>query len=123
MTKKRFELKVNQNNQYDIIDWVESKEKNALCIYNDLGHYCCSSAKALCKLLNELNDECEFLEIDNESLEDGATKYAELYHESLQENKELKEKLADAHELNSIYVDFLVDKGFEFSDVVKWSRG
>ena len=56
MTKKRFELKVNQHNQCDIVDWVESKEKNAICIYNDLGNYYFSSAKALCELLNELND-------------------------------------------------------------------
>lgn len=56
MTEKRFELKVNQHNQCDIVDWVESKEKNAICIYNDLGNYYFSSAKALCELLNELND-------------------------------------------------------------------
>ena len=93
MTEKRFELKVNKNNQYDIIDLVESKEKNAFCIYNDLGNYYFSSAKALCELLNELNDECEFLEIENESLEHGATKYAELYHESLKENEELKQTI------------------------------
>ena len=44
-------------------------------------------------LLNELNDKCEFLEIENESLEDGATKYAELYHKSLKENEQLKEDI------------------------------
>ena len=43
------------------------------------------------ELLNELHDECEFLEIENESLEDGATKYAELYHKSLKENEQLKQ--------------------------------
>ena len=53
---KRFELKVNQHNQCDIVDLVESKEKNAICIYNDLGDYYFSSAKALCELLNELHD-------------------------------------------------------------------
>lgn len=56
-TEKRFEMKVNQHNQCDIVDWVESKEKNAICIYNDLGDYHFSSAKALCELLNELHDE------------------------------------------------------------------
>lgn len=56
-TEKRFEMKVNQHNQCDIVDWVESKEKNAICIYNDLGDYHFSSAKALCELLNDLNDE------------------------------------------------------------------
>lgn len=44
-------------------------------------------------LLNGLNDECEFLEIENESLEDGATRYAELYHKSLKENEQLKQLL------------------------------
>lgn len=43
-------------------------------------------------LLNELNDKCEFLEIENESLEDGATKYAKLYHKSLKENEQLKQE-------------------------------
>lgn len=93
MTEKRFELNVNQHNQCDIVDLVESKEKNAICIYNDLGNYHFSSAKALCELLNELNDKCEFLEIENESLEDGATYYAELYHKSLKENEQLKQQL------------------------------
>ena len=37
MTEKRFELQRNQQGQADIIDWLESKEKNAICIYNDLG--------------------------------------------------------------------------------------
>ena len=46
-------------------------------------------------LLNELNDKCEFLEIENEALEDGATKYAELYHESLKENEQLKQFIDD----------------------------
>lgn len=43
------------------------------------------------KALNMLNDECKFLEIDNKSLEHGATKYAELYHKSLKENERLQE--------------------------------
>jgi len=50
------------------------------------------------KLLNELNDECEFLEIENKSLEDGATKYAELYHKSLKENEQLKEEVKEYKE-------------------------
>lgn len=44
-------------------------------------------------LLNELNDKCEFLEIEDESLEDGATRYAELYHKSLKENEQLKSRV------------------------------
>jgi len=61
VTEKRFELQINENGQGDIIDWVESKEKNAICIYNDLGVLPYSSAKALCELLNQLYDENEQL--------------------------------------------------------------
>lgn len=61
MSEKRFELHINGNEQVDIIDWVESKEKNAICIYNDLGVLPYSSAKALCGLLNQLYDENEQL--------------------------------------------------------------
>lgn len=46
----------------------------------------------LVDLLNKLNDECEFLEIENEALEDGATRYAELCHKSLKENEQLKKE-------------------------------
>lgn len=42
-------------------------------------------------LLNELNDKCEFLEIENEALEDGATMYAELCHKLSKENEQLKQ--------------------------------
>lgn len=45
------------------------------------------------KQANWLNDKCDFLEIENESLEDGATKYAERYHKVLKENEELKQQL------------------------------
>ena len=58
---KRFELEVNNNGQFDIVDWYESKKKNAICIYNDLGVMPFSSASSLCDLLNQLNDENEEL--------------------------------------------------------------
>ena len=45
------------------------------------------------ELLNKFNDECEFLEIENEALEDGAIRYAELYHQSLKENEQLKQSI------------------------------
>ena len=69
MGEKRFELQINGNGQVDIIDWVESKEKNAICIYNDLGVLPFSSAKALCELLNQLYDENQSLIKDNYHLE------------------------------------------------------
>lgn len=68
MTEKRFELMVNQHNQCDIVDWVESKEKNAICIYNDLGCYHFSSARALCELLNELHEENQQLKNEMEEM-------------------------------------------------------
>ena len=76
---KRFYLLNYKNNP--IYDSLENKEYNAR--YK-------KQREELCKLLNELNDECEFLEIENKALEDGATKYAELYHKSLKENDKLK---------------------------------
>ena len=47
----------------------------------------------LVDIINELNDKCEFLEIENESLEDGAIKYAELYCKLLKENRQLKQQV------------------------------
>lgn len=69
MTKKRFELRINENGQADIIDWVESKEKNAICIYNDLGVPPYSAAPALCDLLNNLYEENQQLAKENYHLD------------------------------------------------------
>lgn len=115
---KRFELYVNQNNQYDIVDGVESKEKKAICIYNDLGHYYFSSAKALCELLNELHDENqsskEFIEQLQEELvlfkEAGANMGIDLNAQITalkQENEKLKNKLKFFNELNKPYGDII----------------
>lgn len=78
MTEKRFYI--------DTIDGGES-------VLTDNGKEL--SLYETCNLLNELNDKCEVLEIENESFEDGATKYAELYHKSLKENEQLKYKIND----------------------------
>lgn len=55
--KDRFESYVNNNGQLDIIDHLESEEKNAICIYNDLGVHPFSSAKAVCDKLNEQDSQ------------------------------------------------------------------
>lgn len=58
MKDKRFRLSISHPHEsYEIIDNVESEEKNALCIYNDLGCWSFSSAPALCDLLNKLDEE------------------------------------------------------------------
>lgn len=57
---ERFELRINDNGQVDIIDWLESRQKDAICIYNDLGVLPYSSAKAVCELLNNLHEEKEY---------------------------------------------------------------
>lgn len=64
---KRFDLTFNQNDQWDIIDKLESEQKNAICIYNDLGQVSFSSAPQVCELLNELHNENQevFDSIDN----------------------------------------------------------
>ena len=64
---KRFELQVDVQGKADIIDWVESKEKNAICIYNDLGVLPFSSAKAVCDKLNEQDEQIKELEKENEN--------------------------------------------------------
>ena len=61
---ERFELTINSNGQLDIIDHIESKEKNAICIYNDLGVHPFSSAKAVCNLLNEQDNKIKQLKED-----------------------------------------------------------
>lgn len=57
---ERFELRINDNGQVDIIDWLESRQKDAICIYNDLGVLPFSSAKEVCGLLNSLHEENEY---------------------------------------------------------------
>ena len=68
MSEERFEFTINSNGQADIIDKVESKEKNAICIYNDLGVPPYSSAKAVCNKLNEQDIEIQRLKTMNNEL-------------------------------------------------------
>lgn len=99
---KRFELTINYSNgQCDIVDWVESKEKNAICIYNDLGNYYFSSAKALCELLNELHEENRQLKEDIDELDKKSDEKIRL----IRENTRLKKKLK------------------EHNDMLKWHQG
>ena len=66
---KRFELKANfLNGHCDIVDWVESEQKDAICIFNDLGVLPFSSAPSVCNLLNQFNNENEQLKKENEQL-------------------------------------------------------
>ena len=63
-------------------------------------------------MLNKLHDE-------NEQLRKDATTLIYANQDYRHENEQLREQLDDANELNKIYVDFMVDNGFELSDVVK----
>lgn len=54
---KSYELTINERGQLDIIDHIEGKKRNAICIYNDLGVPPFSSAKAVCNKLNEQEEE------------------------------------------------------------------
>lgn len=96
MTEKRFYI--------DTIDGGES-------VLTDNGKEL--SLYETCNLLNELNDKCEVLEIENESFEDSATKYAELYHKSLKENEQLKSTIKEVTELLTVEVDLFSDKATE----------
>ena len=66
-------------------------------------------------MLNKLHDE-------NEQLRKDATTLIYANQDYRHENEQLREQLEDANELKKIYVDFMVDNGFELSDVVEWSK-
>ena len=74
-----------------------------------------ASLEKVVDLLNSLNDE-------NEQLRKDATTLIYANQDYRHENEQLREQLEDANELNKIYVDFMVDNGFELSDVVEWSK-
>lgn len=80
---KRFSVKCIMFDGYCIYDAINDK-------YYD---YDKNDLELLCNVLNELQDECEFLKTENEALEHAATKYAELCHKTLKENKQLKAQL------------------------------
>lgn len=65
---KSYELTINDRGQLDIIDHIESKKRNAICIYNDLGVPPFSAAKAICNKLNEQEERIKELEEENERL-------------------------------------------------------
>lgn len=72
---KRFELKTNFLNGYvSIVDWVESEQKDVICIFNDLGVLPFSSAPSVCNLLNQLNDENERLKQELDNVDDCLTR-------------------------------------------------
>ena len=88
MTKKRFEYYEHKG-----ADYILDTPNKSLDFIEMLGD--CLEPEEIVDLLNELSDECDFLKIENEALEDGATKYAKLYHKSLKENKQLKKDTTD----------------------------
>ena len=77
--KERFEFTMNAQGQVDIVDWVESEEKNAICIYNDLGVLPFTSAKALCNLLNDLWTQIVELEKEKDSWKSNSCSYVNFF--------------------------------------------
>lgn len=99
---ERFELMIGPNGKMDIIDNVESKRKNAICIYNDLGVFPFSSAKAVCDKLNEqeekLNEQEERikeLESCNHSLAQKDLRKFTKIIELEKENEKLKQRIKE----------------------------
>lgn len=98
---KRFELTIDEKGYASIIDWVESEEKNAHCIYNDLGVIPFTSAKAVCNKLNEQEEQ----------------------------NQQLKKELKRCREwINSdkndyeLTLAFIKNKGYSLQDVLEYEK-
>ena len=100
---KPYELTINKNGQLDIIDHIESKKRNAICIYNDLGVPHFSSAKAICDLLNSKE------ELIQELLRDNDHKFWKLQFMKQQNNTQLI-----MHEIS-----LAMREGYELSDAMK----
>lgn len=97
---KRFELKTNfLNGHVAIIDWVESEQKDAICIFNDLGVLPFSSAPSVCNLLNQLNDE-------NDQLKQKVDFYKYFQKDARElekENEQLKEEIKGLNDILARY--------------------
>ena len=97
---KRFELKTNfLNGHVAIIDWVESEQKDAICIFNDLGVLPFSSAPSVCNLLNQLNDE-------NDQLKQKVDFYKYFQKDARElekENEQLREEIKGLNDILARY--------------------
>lgn len=118
MTKsKPYELKINERGQLDIIDHIEGKKRNAICIYNDLGVPPFSSAKAICNKLNEQEEEiskltCEVVRLrlepqlkqNKKSIKD-VVEVNNFLKEQDKTIKELEETIQELDDMNSLIKD------------------
>ena len=99
---KRFELKANfMNGHAEIVDWVKSEQKDAICIFNDLGVLPFSSAPSVCNLLNQLNDE-------NEQLK--------------KELKRCRNWINSDTKDYELTLAFIKNKGYSLKDVLKYEK-
>ena len=103
---KCFELVLNSNGQWDIIDHKESKEKGAVCIYNDLGVAPYSAAPSLCDLLNDLSNKLDDV-IDTNNLGYEVAKHLK------EENGRLKSTLAYRSNQLSLMEQLIDDLGHD----------
>lgn len=116
---KRFELKMNfLNGHVNIVDWVESEQKDAICVFNDLGVLPFSSAPSVCNLLNQFNDENEWLKKENEQLKLSSTMYYNLFKELQRQMQGIK----SIYDLDSKDFEDLIElsKGNVFDDEIGW---
>lgn len=111
-------MKILSDNGFKVKDIHSAEDGELIRIHNFIGSD-----------LNELNDKCKFLEIENESLEDSATKYAELYHKTLKENEQLKDDLKRCRNwINSdkndyeLTLAFIKNKGYSLKDVLEYEK-
>ena len=91
---KRFELFIDDTDQYQIADILESEIR---CIYNDLGRHPFSAAPSLCDMLNDLHEKNETLsnklEVHLQLTDDERRTFDRWYKQLKQENEQLKKEL------------------------------
>lgn len=94
MTEKRYfkrmweeEYYIFDSNTISESDFEEKLEYQGYKAFED-----CMMGDEVVNRLNELNNKCEFFEVENESLDDDITYYTELYNKSLKENEQLKQR-------------------------------
>ena len=119
MTEKRFYLMNVEDPLHEYGRWCKSLLEDG-----ETGKQY-ETALEVMDLLNEFNDENEQLKSENQRVSEQKHIYKQdwkhlcIDKELLDsENEKLKSRVDDLKELNKIYVDFIVNEGYELADVM-----